>query len=139
MIVLGVEISGRDLRIVALQEINGVISDITGTYKPISIEDDELAINVKRFRDTLFATLDSFSPNVIVIKYRNPNGKGKMAPSPISFKVEALIQTFEGCDIVFTKPQTTTAYFKKHTLSLRPKYTYQVEALKMAYHYIKTN
>lgn len=139
MKVLGIEISGREVRIVALEKSNESISDYTGKYKPIILEDDELSENVILFRNTLFAVFDSFAPNTIVIKYRNPNGKGPQAPSPISFKIEGLIQTYSNIDIKFTKPQTTAAFFKKNSIDIKPNYVYQTEALKVAFHYLKTN
>jgi len=139
MKVIGIEIAGRKIQIVALDKTESGIKDSTGSYKPIVLQEDEIAKNVQHFRDTIFATLDSFSPDVIVIKYRNPKGKGMMAPSPISFKIEGLIQTYKKCPILFTKPQTIAAYFKKNELPFKPKYTYQSEALKLAVHYIHTN
>ena len=138
MKVLGIEISGREVKIVALEKSDEIIKDYTGKYKPIILEDDEISENVILFRNTLFAAFDNFAPDIIAIKYRNPNGKGQQAPSPISFKIEGLIQTYN-CDIKFTKPQTIAAYFKKNPIDIKPNYSYQTEALKIAYHYLKTN
>ena len=139
MKVLGIEISGREVRIVALKKEGSEIVDYTEKYKPIVLEDDEFSENVLLFRNTLFAAFHSFAPNTIVIKYRNPNGKGQQAPSPISFKIEGLIQTYNNVEIKFTKPQTTAAYFKKNPITIKPNYSYQTEALKVAYHFLKTN
>lgn len=139
MKVLGIEISGREVRIVALEKSAEGIVDYTGTYKPIKLEDDEISENVILFRNTLFAAFDNLAPNTIAIKYRNPNGKGQQAPSPISFKIEGLIQTYSNVDIKFTKPQTIAAFFKKNSIDIKPNYSYQTEALKIAFHYLKTN
>jgi hypothetical protein len=139
MKVLGIEISGREVRLIALEKKGDDIVNYTNDYKPVKLEDDELASNLVLFKNTLHSTFDSFAPNQIVVKYRNPNGKGQQAPSPISFKIEGIIQLYDKAEISFLKPQTVTAFYKKNTLSLKADYGYQNEALKVAYHYIKSN
>jgi hypothetical protein len=139
MKVLGIEIKGRKVVIVALEKNAGTIKDITGTYKPILLENDIEARNLRLFKDTLFACLDNFSPDAIVVKYRNPNGKGDRTPSPISFKIEGLIQLYDKCPIILTFPQTISAFYKKSRLNIKTKYTYQSEAIKYAYHHLSTN
>lgn len=138
MKVIGVDISGRDVRIIALEKADGKITNYTRNYKPIRLEDDEVAENVILFKDTLFATIESFTPDVIVINFRDSKASGKYAPSAISFKIEGLIQLYNKAIICFTKPQTIAAYFKKNILELTPEYVYQMDALKLAFHYIKT-
>ena len=139
MKVLGVEIFGREVRIVALEQNANDIVDYTEKYKPIALEDDEISNNVILFKNTLFSVFDNFAPNEIVIKYRNPKGKGLHAPSPISFKIEGLIQIYSEAKVSFVFPATLAAYYKKNKLELKPSFGYQNEALKTAYHFIKTN
>ena len=138
MRVLGVEISGREVRLGALEEIDSVISNCTGKYKPVYLENDDSAENVILFKTTLHAIFDGYNPDVIVIKYRNPNGKGKHAPSPISFKIEGLIQIYDKSQICFTKPQTISAFYKKNALEIVVDYNYQEDAIKLSHHYLKT-
>ena len=138
MKVIGIEISGREVRMVVLDLKDEIISDLTGNYKPIKLEDDEDSSNVILFRNTLYAALENYSPEKIVIKYRSPNGKGIHASSPISFKIEGIIQLYDKADVILVKPQTISAFFKKNELGLKPTYTYQTDSLKLAYHYIKT-
>lgn len=139
MKVLGVEIFGREVRIVALEQNANDIVDYTEKYKPIALEDDEISNNVILFKNTLFSVFDNFAPNEIVIKYRNPKGKGLHAPSPISFKIEGLIQIYSEAKVSFVFPATLSAFYKKNKLELKPSFSYQNEALKTAYHFIKTN
>lgn len=145
MTVLGIEIKGRDIRMVALKIEDGTISDVTGTYKPLKLEDDEIAENVILFKNSLFAILDSFDPSAIILKWRSPKPptgfqkEKNFSASPISFKIEGLIQIYEKANVTLIKPQTLTAYFKKNELPLKPKYTYQTDAMKIAYHFLKTN
>jgi hypothetical protein len=143
--VIGIEIKGREIRLVALNYDSGDVKDVTGTYKRLILEDDEIAENVILFKNSLFAVFDSFNPSDIVLKWRNPKpAKGfqkdnNFSSSPISFKIEGLIQLYDKASITLIKPQTITAYFRKYELPFEPKYTYQSDALKIAYHHIKTN
>jgi len=138
MKVLGLEISGRDVRIIALEKAEGVISNYTGKYKPIRLEDDENSGNVLLFKNTLFATLESFSPDIVVMNFRDSKASGKYAPSAISFKIEGLIQLYDKAIICFAKPQTISAFFKKNSLEFTPEYSYQTYVLKLAFHHLKT-
>lgn len=138
MKVLGIEIKGREVRIVALEKNGDKIIDFTGNYKPIELQDDEISDNVILFKNTLFATFDNFSPDEIIIKYRNPKGKGLQAPSPISFKIEGLIQIYIDSKISLISPNTIAAFYKKSNLDLKPNFGYNMEALKIAFHHIKT-
>ena len=143
MKVLGIEIKGREIRIVALEENNGVITDVTGNYKPMKLEDDENAENVKLFKNALHATFSNYNADIIAIRWRNPKpARGDQAeknnsPSPISFKIEGLIQIYESSKVHLVKPQSSTAYVKKNPLPFDPKYSYQVEAFKIAFYQIK--
>ncbi|CAA9199457.1 DUF3010 family protein [Flavobacterium collinsii] len=144
MKVLGIEIKGREVRIIALEEnSSGQINDITGGYKPIKLEDDEIAQNVILFRKSLHATFESFNPDIITIRWRNPKpakfdqSEKNLSASPISFKIEGIIQSFESADVRLIKPQTSTAFIKKNPLPFKAKYSYQEEALKIAYYQIK--
>lgn len=146
MRVLGIEIKGREVRIIALEKnSNEEINDITGNYKPIKLEDDEIAQNVILFRKSLHATFESFNPNIIAIRWRNPKpakfekGENNHSASPISFKIEGVIQSFEGADVRLIKPQSSTAYIKKNPLPFKAKYSYQEDALKIAYYQIKNS
>lgn len=136
---IGVDIDGRKVIVVVMRNEAGEIKNFTGSYKPILLEDDNNASNVILFRNALFATFDSYNPSVILIKTRNPNGKGSYAPSPISFKVEGIIQTYEKCCVRMVAPQTIAAYFKKNTATLAPKFGYQSDAFNLAYHYLDSS
>jgi hypothetical protein len=139
MKVIGIDIAGRDVRIIALEEQEDrSITNYTGKYKPIRLEDDDNAANVILFKATLFATIQSFSPEVIIINYRDSNASGKYSPSSISFKIEGLIQLYDNASICFTKPQTLAAFYKRNNLEITTEYVYQKDALRLAYHYLKT-
>lgn len=58
--------------------------------------------------------------------------KGRFAASPISFKLEGLIQTYPKTDILFVAPATLRAYFKKNENPVEPKFGYQKDACEVA-------
>lgn len=136
---IGVDIDGRKVIIVVLRMEAGEIKDLTGTYKPLTLQEDNNAANVILFRNALHATFESYNPNEILIKTRNPNGKGSYAPSPISFKVEGIIQTYEKCNVCMVAPQTIAAFFKKNTATLAPKFGYQADAFNLAYYSLNSS
>lgn len=137
MKVLGVDISGRDVRIVALENGGDEIVNNTGDYKPLRLDGDDSPDTVKLFKNTLFATFDGFAPDVIV--YNSRNTTGKFAGSAISFKIEGLIQLYETATVVSVKAQTLAAFYKKNELPVACKYGYQEDALRIAYHYLAVN
>lgn len=136
---LGIEIAGRKVVLVALSKSGETIENCTGGYKPIVLEDDNIHSNVILFRNTLYATIDGYDPEVVLIRARNPKGKGIHAPSPISFKVEGIIQSYEKCAVHLVAPQTVAAFFKKNTATITPSYGYQADALNLVYHYLRTS
>jgi Protein of unknown function (DUF3010) len=137
MKVVGIEIDSRKVIVVALERTDDGIVNYTGKYKPIKLEDDDVAENVRLFKNTLFATLDGFSPEVVVFLGRGTSGM--FAASPISFKIEGLLQLYENADVCCTKPQTISAFFKKNELDVVCEFGYQKNALNVSYHYLKVN
>lgn len=134
MKVIGIDIASRDVRMVVLDDASGEIVNCTGKYKPLKLEDDHVAENVRLFKNTLFATLDGFAPDVVVFNHRGTSGM--YASSPISFKIEGLIQLYENAEIRSTKPQTLAAFYKKNKLTIACDYQYQTDALKLCFHHI---
>jgi hypothetical protein len=63
--------------------------------------------------------------------------KAKFPVSPISFKLEGLIQTYKDSEIQFIAPQSISAYFKKNQRAFKPKYAYQDSAANLAYYLLK--
>ena len=63
--------------------------------------------------------------------------KGSFAASPISFKIEGLIQTYKNNDIEFVPPATLRAFYKKNTNIIIPKYNYQKPANDLAFYLLE--
>ncbi len=133
---IGIQIKGAEAIVVVLdKDINGNIFQTNESSK-FKIDDASINNQVKQFRDQINTTFDSVSAKRIGIVARNAKGKGDRAPSPISFKLEGIIQLYDKLDIEFVWPQTTTAYYKKNVVTIKPKHVYQSDAFDVAYYLI---
>ena len=77
---------------------------------------------------------DSIKADKIGVLARNAKAKGKMMPSPISFKLEGILQLYEKQDIEFVWPQSLSAYFKKHEMEGEFEKKYQGDGFRVAYY-----
>lgn len=136
MKVLGIELSAQEVIVAAMQHNGGVFTDLTGKVKPFQFENGEDGENVRMFKNTLHALFDNISPDFIVVNWRNANASGKYAPSPISFKIEGLIQLYEKCPVILLNPATLRAYIKKNKLPIAPRNKHQTNAMEMAFYQI---
>ncbi|MDB4087989.1 DUF3010 family protein [Flavobacteriales bacterium] len=127
---IGIEISNKKVIFIALEQRNGSFVNITGKRKSMELEDDRNGEELKSFMNELHSYFDSINPDKIGIVTRMT--KGKFAASPISFKIEGLIQLYNKISIDFVTPQALTAYFKKNELPLPLDHKYQEKAMKMA-------
>lgn len=133
---IGIQIKGSEAIVVVLEK-DGVGNIIqTNECSKFKIDDHLNDNQVKEFRDQINTTLDSIGAVRIGIVARNANGKGKMAPSAVSFKLEGIIQLYENTQIEIVWPITTISYFKKHTRSILPNKKYQEDAFDVAYYLI---
>jgi len=127
---IGIEISNKKVIFVVLQKLNGSTENITGKQKSMELKDDRDSKELTLFINELHSYFDSINPDKIGIVTRMM--KGKFSASPISFKIEGLIQLYSKIDIEFVTPQALTAYFKKNELSVQPDHKYQEKAIKIA-------
>ena len=133
MKVCALEIDKKRL-IITVYEKNsdGEYIDHTGKFKSITLNDDSNHQEILNFTSTLHTHFDSLNLDRIVILKRN--SKGHYSASPISFKIEGLIQTYPTIEIEFISPQTLSAYYKKNEFSLKEMHNYQIPALQLAYY-----
>lgn len=133
---LGIDINGNTAVFCAIEE-NGGIVDITGKMTKLELKDDESSQEVHEFVDVVHSHLNEMQFDKIGILKRAKSLKAKFPVSPISFKLEGLIQTYKGTEIEFIAPQTISAYFKKNQRVFKPKYTYQDSAANLSYYLLK--
>jgi hypothetical protein len=134
---LGIQIKSTEAILVVLkQDSSGTVvqTDESTKFEIVDIYDSK---HVRRFRDQINVALDTIKPSKIGICKRNANGRGKMAPSPSSFKLEGIIQLYDKVDIEFVAPQTVQAFMKKNTCPINPKNKYQQDAFDLAYLLLK--
>lgn len=131
MKVLGIEIRGNCANFCALEK-NGTISDLTGKMTKLELKDDENSEEIHEFVDVIHSHFDNMQFDKIAVLKRSKSLKAKFPPSPISFKLEGLIQTYKNSDIDFISPQTIRAYFKKNENNFKPKYSYQTASAELA-------
>jgi hypothetical protein len=61
-----------------------------------------------------------------------------MAPSPVSFKLEGIIQLYEKVEVEFVAPQTTKAFLKKNACPVLPFKKKQQDAFDVAYYLLNS-
>ncbi len=137
MKVIGIQIDGDEAIIVVLnKDRSGAISQ-TDECVRFNIADHTISAQVQQFRDQVNSTFDLITPNVIGVKMRNAKAKERgtvRPPSPISFKLEGIIQLYTKCNIEFVWPQTITAFKKKNGDFPNSKNKYQQDAFDVAYY-----
>lgn len=134
---LGIEIRGNEAIFCALEKNNGNLTDITGKLTKIELTNDEKSDEIYRFVEVIHSHFDSLNIDKIGILKRSKSIKGNYITSPISFKLEGLIQTYKKKEIDFIAPQTLNAYFKKNTKGVSPKYKYQESSCDLAIYLLK--
>jgi hypothetical protein len=135
MRVVGIQIKSSEAILVVLNmENDGTVLQTSQSVK-FGISESQDSIQVRQFRDQVNATLDSIKPDKIVLLARQH--RGMKAASPLSFKLEGIIQLYEKSPIEFIAPQTVQAYKKKYTIDIDPKQKQQRDAFDAAYIVIK--
>ena len=133
---IGIQIKSTEAIMVVLKkEANGNIIQTNESAK-FGIDDPTKPNQIRQFRDQINAAFDSVDASRIGIVARNANGKGDRSPSPISFKLEGIIQLYDKVDVEQIWKQTTTAYFKKNEKMGSAKNKYQNDAYEVAYYLI---
>jgi len=128
--VIGIEIDKSKVIFYAIEVQNGNIVNLTRDFKLLALKNDAESLQVIDFKEKAHTFFDSIKPDAIAIVARQ--SKGRFKSSPISFKLEGLIQIYGKVDIEFISPQTLTAYYKKNPFSIEIQHNYQETAAKLA-------
>ncbi|MDA3885237.1 MAG: DUF3010 family protein [Candidatus Delongbacteria bacterium] len=134
---LGIEIKGNVAVFCAIEEVDGVITDITGDMKKLELTDDESSIEVNEFMNIVHSYFKDMQFDKIGIIKRNKSVKAKFRVSPISFKLEGFIQIYPDQEIEFVSPQSLRAFTKKNPLPFNPKFSYQMSSAELAFYLLK--
>jgi hypothetical protein len=133
---LGIDINGNTAVFCSVEENSGIV-DITGKMTKLELKDDENSQEVHEFVDVIHSHFNEMQFDKIAILKRAKSLKAKFPVSPISFKLEGLIQTYKESEIIFVAPQTISAFFKKNQKVFKPKFVYQNSAADLAYYLLK--
>jgi hypothetical protein len=132
MKIIGIQLKSTEAIIVVLNKDETGLVTQTNESAKFGIDDPTKPNQVRQFRDQMNTAFDSICANRIGIVARNANGKGDRAPSPVSFKLEGIIQLYNKIDVELVWKQTTQAYFKKNSRNGSPKHKYQEDAYELA-------
>jgi len=135
---LGIEIKGNTAIFTALEE-NGELNNITGNLKKLELKDDEESQEIRGFVDIIHSHFNDMKFDKIGISKRSKSVKSRFPPSPISFKLEGLIQLYKELDIHFVAPQTVAAFLKKNDYPIEPEFSYQDSSCKLAFYLLKND
>tara|TARA_R110002153_G_scaffold269884_1_gene435836 strand:- start:436 stop:843 length:408 start_codon:yes stop_codon:yes gene_type:complete len=128
---IGIEIDKKRAICFALEKDNqGIYINLTGKFKYIDIKDDQNNIEIQNFQSTIHTFFENINPDRIAIISRQT--KGKFASSPLSFKLEGLIQCYNKVNVEFVAKATLTAHFKKNSFTTAYDNNYQENAAKLA-------
>jgi hypothetical protein len=130
---IGIDIDKTKAIFYVLEKIqDGTVHNITGKTKTLVLKDETDQQSVISFLQESHALLATWQADTIAIKARQT--KGKFSASPLSFKLEALLQAYAGSPIRLIAPATVNAFFKKNEFPLVPDHNYQEDAAKIAFY-----
>lgn len=131
---LGIQIKSNEVILVVLQkDTSGIIKQLPESTK-FKLEDANDHLQVRQFRDQVNTAFDSIKPDKIGILARNAKAKGTMAPSPMSFKLEGIIQLNDKYSLSFVWPQSILPFMKKNTPTLTSNKKLEEDAFNVAYY-----
>lgn len=135
---IGIQIKSTEAIMVVLEKDDAGNITQTNESAKFGIEDPTKPYQVKQFRDQINAAFDSIGSSRIGIvarvakASRKRNDENDRNPSPISFKLEGIIQLYDKVEVEVIWKQTTSAFFKKNPKSGKPKNKYQEDAYNVA-------
>lgn len=127
---IGIEIDKNKAIFYVLENDGTSLVNRTNDFKNLILADDRDNSEVRNFQSIIFTHFDTINPSRIAILARQ--SKGRFASSPISFKIEALIQCYQKVEVEFIAPQTLTTYYKKNDFNVQLSYNYQENSARLA-------
>lgn len=135
MKVLGISLEGSTAIFSGLEKTESGIYEISDKLKKVQLKDHLDSKEVQSIYETIHSFLERNNFDGIAIIKRGT--KGTFAASPISFKIEGLIQMYEKIEVEFIAPATLRAFYKKNENTHTPKYAYQKAANDLAYYLLE--
>ena len=123
MKVVGIDIDGKDAIFCCLESNIGTFSTIDTKIHKLNLSDHTNSVEIKRFRDLIFAFFNAVNPDQIAVIKRGD--AGKFAAGSVTFKIEGIIQTYANLDVQIIPLPTIKAHEKKYPCPVKPKFIYQ--------------
>ena len=128
---IGIQIDKSKAIFVVLEKDGyGNVRNVKHDFTYYVLDDDTDNESVRHFQSTVHDFFDDVQPERIVILARQ--AKGRFRASPVSFKIEGLMQCYEEIEIEFVSGHTLTAFYKKNEFNIPLEYQYQEMAAKVA-------
>ncbi len=129
--VIGIDIQKTKVIFCALEtDAKGNKISIPGSLGYLTLENDTDNSSVRAFQSKIHSFFDELRPDRIAILKRHT--KGRFKSSPLSFKIEGLIQCYQKVEVEFIQPMAVSSYFKKNEFELQPEFDYLIPAAKLA-------
>lgn len=132
MVVCGIEMDASEARLLLLSGSKVNFVHIDSRPKKLVLADDGNAEEVRASRDALFAFFRENNIELVVIKKRGTTGR--FSAGSTGFKLEAIAQLYEACDVRIIPSQTIAAAIRRH-LPTHPQelLKYQYAAFETAF------
>ncbi|MDQ0477100.1 DUF3010 family protein [Chryseobacterium sp. MDT2-18] len=134
---IGIQIKSNEIILVVLRKDESGIITQTKESSKFKVDDHNQQEQIKQFKNQVNSFFDSVDANKIGIVARNAKGKGLMSPSPVSFKLEGIIQLYEKTEIELVSKKTIDAYLKKNEKEITAEKILQNDSFDLAYYLIK--
>jgi hypothetical protein len=134
---IGIQLKGSEAILVVLAEDAEGNLEISKSSIKLKLDNHLNSDEVKQFRSQVSSLFDNLKPNKIGVLARNPKGNGVHSPSPISFKLEGVIQLYEKVEVEFIWPKSLQSFLKKNPKPISANFKYQDDALEVAYYLLK--
>ena len=137
MKVIGKEVDGARANFIGLESHLGNVSQDYTIPKFLELGNDKDFVEVRRFRDIVHNLFSAFSPDIIGIYFKPSTGK--FPAGPLTYKIEGLIQLYEGKNMQFVDPRSIAALKKKKEYEVTRQFAYQQKAADVAYYLINND
>ena len=114
MRMLGIEISGNDANIALVEYQNDMFYMPECRVRKVNCRNPDNNSDLKYFQKSIRKLVEDYKIDGIVIKERMK--KGKFAGGANGFKLEAVMQLIENCDVQLMQTTTLNAILKKYPI-----------------------
>ena len=133
---VGIQIDGSKMIIGVIERYDDGNVELSELSRKLVLKNHLDNLEVRNFRDELYTALDIIEADRIAYIARNP--KGQQSASPLSFKLEGILQLYSKLEVESFWPVSISAYFRKNKYKDLKKHKYQDKALKLAT-YLQSN